>query len=524
MPGFRGEQASELPKEGKAMADRNTESQPGHGAEAQRVGDVAASKVSLGLRTRLTVVLPLVVGFAVLLSSYVVLWVCYPLLFEHTGFSTVQGVERRVMWVFTIGAAFALVGLVVAIAVAEWLARPLRSLVAGVESARRIAGEAPRKQDAGAGGDLDHRELRAAASSLAALLHDAYTLRSLEGGVVTLDQGGVVTSVNPVAERVLGCAASDAIGRPLAQLIAEEPANAAFLDSVRGALTGADHASSAEATVRTRDGREVRLGYTLTPLLNEARAKLGVVLTFKDLAERASAEQLMRQAESLALLGSMAFRLAQEIADPLTVMTGLVELIRDGSPPDSPHREYCKTILESLGRLRRISQELLTVGEPMPRALEPVDVNELVRTVVAACRQDPETRGTEIQEDYAPDLPSVPGHRAHLAEVVRNILRNACQAVRAGGGLVRVSTALAPAHVNIILHNTGPAIPPEVQQKLFTTFFPPRQRGAGLGLAMSQQLVKAHGGQILVDSAPERGTTFTVQLPLSGPSPGGTLG
>ncbi len=505
------------------MAQPHPQSHPGARDEAR--GSAGAPQVPHGLHTRLTVAVPLAAGFVVLLSSFVVLWICYPLLFEHAGLTSVQEVERRVTWVFMIGGAFTLVGLVAAIVVAEWLARPLRSLVAGVESAGRMAAEAaPTRQDSRAGGDLDHRALQSVASSLAALLHDAYTLRSLEGGVVTVDQGGVVTGFSPVAERVLGCPASDAIGRPLAQLVSEEPANAAFLGSVREALTGAGHASSAEAALRTRDGRQVRLGYTLTPLRGEARETLGVVLTFKDLAQRASAEQLVHQAESLALLGSMAFRLAQEIANPLTVMTGLVELIRDGSAPESPHREYCATMLESLGRLKRISQELLMMGEPAPRALEPVDVAELVRTVAAACREDPETRGVEVQEQHAPDLPRVPGHHAHLAEVVRNILRNACHAVQAGGGLVRVATELAGANVLVIVHNTGPAIPQEVQDRLFTTFFPPRHRGTGLGLAMSQQLVKAHGGRILVDSAPERGTTFTVQLPLSGPASGGALG
>lgn len=478
--------------------------------------------LSRGLRMRLTVAVPLAAGFVVLLSSFVVLWIGYPLLIEHSGLTSVQELEARVRWVFAIGGAFTLVGLVVAIVLAEWLARPLRSLVARVESARRLAGEAAPAHEHAPGRDIGHGSLQAVASSLEALVRDACTLRSLEGGVVTVNQAGVVTGFNPVAERVLGCAADQAVGRPLASLLAEDEANAPFLAAVRAALTGAAHASSAEAQVRARDGREVRLGYTLTALHDEAYRKLGVVLTFKDLAGRKAAEQLVRQAESLALLGSMAFRIAQEIANPLTVMTGLVELIRDTSPAESPHREHCRRLLEALARLRSLAQELLTIGGPGPRALEPVDISELVRAVVAACREDPETRGADVQEQYAAGLPSIPGDPARLAEVVRNIVRNACQAVLAGGGAVAVSTELSGQEALIVVRNTGPAIPPEVREKLFTTFFPPRHRGTGLGLALSQQIVKAHGGRILVESGPERGTAFTIHLPLAGPMPAGS--
>ncbi len=470
------------------------------------------------LRSRLTIALPLAAGFVVLLSSFVLLWVCYPLLFESARPTTVRGLERRVTWVFTVGGAFALLGLAVAIVLAEWLARPLRSLVSRMESVRRVAGALTPETQAPPGHDLLRSTLKDVVSSMATLVRDSYTLRSLEGAVMTLDQEGVVTSFSPVAERVLGCPAADAIGRRLGQVLPQEPTNAAFIGSVSGALAGAASVSSAEATVRTRDGRLARLGYTLSPLRNEAGALLGTVVTFKDLAERKMAEQVMRQAENLALLGTMAFRLAHEIGNPLAAMSGLVELIRDQSPPDSPHREHCRMMLESIERLKRICKELLTIGQPEPRKVEPVDVNGLVRRTVELCRHDPETKGVEVRADYAPGLPLVQGDRERLAEVVLNILRNAYQATRSGGDIA-VATSAAGARVSVAISNAGTPIPPEVQEKLFTPFFTTRSRGTGLGLALSQQVVKAHGGQIRVDSGPGRRTTFTIELPAAGPAP-----
>ncbi|MBM4031320.1 MAG: PAS domain-containing protein [Planctomycetes bacterium] len=468
-----------------------------------------------GLRTRLTVTLPLAAGFVVLLSAFVLLWLCYPLFFESSRVTSVQAMERRVTWVFTLGGALALVGLVVAVVVTEWLARPLRSLMSQMESARRITGEHPAARQAAASTDLAQSAVKEVAESLATLVHNGYTLRSLEGGVVTLDQSGVVTSFSPVAERVLGCPAGEAIGRSLGQALPEDPANAAFVGSVREALSGAGRASSVEAEVRTRDGRRAHIGYTITPLRDEAGKQLGCVLTFKNLADRKVAQQVVRQAENLALLGSMAFRLAHEIGNPLTAMSGLVELIRDGSPPDSPHREYCRTVLESIERLKRITDELLTIGHPEPRRVEPVDINGLVRHALALYRHDPATKGIPIKEAYQPDLPRVPGDPERLVEVVLNILRNACRAVQ-GGGEIAVATSSAGPLVAVAITNTGPPIPPEAQKMLFTPFYTTERRGTGLGLAMSQALVKAHGGRIAVESSAESGTTFTIELPTSG--------
>jgi PAS domain S-box-containing protein len=449
-----------------------------------------------GLRTRLEVAVPLVAGFVVLLSSFVVLWLAYPVLFEHSRPSSIRAIERRVTWVFTVGGLFTLVALVVAIVLAEWIARPLRTLVSRVESARRITAEHPPARGSTPDTDLVHGALKDAVESLASLVHDGYTLRSLEGGVVTLDQAGVVTSASPGAAGALGCPVAQAIGHRLHELLPADPANAPFLASVGEALAGRSGASSAETTVRTRGGRAVRLGYTLTPLLNEAGARLGIVLTFKDLAGHKAAEQIMHQAENLALLGSMAFRLAHEIRNPLTAISALVELIRDSSPPDSPNREHCKTVLESIERLTRLSHQLLTVGRPAPRELLPVDLNALVRDTVALCRHEPANRGIEVRESYAADLPPVPGDRERLAEVVLNILHNAYRAVRAQGGEIALATSCAGPTVAVAIRNTGPPIPPEVQEKLFTPFFTTERQGTGLGLAMSQQVVRAHGGRI----------------------------
>jgi len=469
-----------------------------------------------GLRLRLTVAIPLVVTFLVMLSGFLALWLSYPLFFTSTRPASAEAVEQRVRLAFLAVGGFALVSLVASLALATSIARPLRALAARIKALAR--GAQSQEQTA------DHTELDALGnavegvmSSVSNLILESYTLRSLESGVITLDRSGVVTSFNPVAESVFDCPAAEAIGADIRHILPDEPSNQPFLASVQAALEGQGGASSAEALVRTRGGREVELGYSIAPLRDESGASLGLVITFKDLAERKAAEQRLRRAENLALLGTMASSVAHEVRNPLAAINGLVELIRDGSPPDSPHRNYCERIIEAIERINRICQELLTVGNPEPRDVGPVDLNALARETIEMCRYDTGLRETVVHEDLDPDLPPVMGDRERLGQVLLNILRNAFQAVKEGGEIT-VRTRLEGEVAQVAVHNTGPPIPPEVQKKLFTLFFTTKRRGTGLGLAVSQQLVRAHGGRILVDSSPERGTTFTIELPVRAPS------
>lgn len=478
--------------------------------------EASAERLPRGLRLRLTVAIPLVVTFLVMLSGFLTLWLSYPLFFSTTRPASAEAVERRVTLAFLAVGGFALASLAASLILAASIARPLRALAARMKALARGPQRASRA--------ADHTELDALGSavegvmsSVSSLILDSYTLRSLESGVLTLDCGGTVTSFNAVAEAILGCPAAEAIGADVSRVLPDEPPNHPFLASVRGALEGHGGASSAEALVRTRRGREVELGYSIAPLRDEGDASLGLVITFKDLAERKAAEQRLHRAENLALLGTMASSVAHEVRNPLAAINGLVELIRNGSPEDSVHRNYCERIIQSIERINRICQELLTVGNPEPRDVAPVDVNALARETVELCRYDTGLRETVVHQDLAADLPPILGDRERLGQVLLNILRNAFQAVR-DGGEITVRTRATGQSAQVAVHNTGPPIAPEVRKQLFTLFFTTKQRGTGLGLAVSQQLVRAHGGRILVDSSPERGTTFTIELPVRAPS------
>ena len=475
-----------------------------------------AQRLPRGLRLRLTVAIPLVVTGLVMLSGFVALWIGHPLFFATAGRASAAEVEQRVAWAFLAVGGFAFLSLLVAVALAGSIARPLRELTSRVASLRPASGDA-----VAAGADATEigalgSALEGVVSSVSDLILESYTLRSLESGVATVDQAGVVTSLNAVAAEVLGVAAGEAVGHRLADVLPAEGANEVFLRSLGEALAGTGHASSAEAAVLTPAGRTVQLGYSISPLRDETGHSLGLVVTFKDLAEQKLAEQLLRRAENLAVLGSIASGLVHEIRTPLGAVRGYAEMVEADLPPGSELRQYTGRIITAVDRMDALVRDLRTIGHPEPRSIEPHDLGALTRETVAFCRAGGSGRGIEVREAYAEGLPPVPSDGEQIAQALSNVLRNAFEAVDAGGH-VAVRTWRHNGTVAIAIHNTGSFIPPERQEKLFEPFYTTKRKGTGLGLAIAHPIVRAHGGRIAVASDPDAGTTFTVELPLVGP-------
>jgi len=469
-----------------------------------------------GLRLRLTVAIPLVVTGLAIASGLLTLWICHPLFLEATRPVSAAELERRLMWAFATVAALACVAFLVSVLLAMSIARPLRELTSRVAALRPPTAEvALGKADATEIAALGSA-LEGVVSSVSDLILESYTLRSLESAVVTMDRAGVVTSFNAVAANVLGVPAGDAVGSRLTDVVPDEPTNERFQASLRRALAGAGRASSAEAAVRTRGGHTVQLGYSISPLRDEMGRSLGLVLTFKDLAEQKLAEQLLRRAENLAVLGSIASGLVHEIRTPLGAIRGYAEMIEDDLPPDSESRAYTRRIVVAVDRMDGLVRDLRTIGHPEPRAVEPHDLSALARDAVAFCRAGELGRDVEVREDYAAGLPSVPSDADQIAQALSNLLRNAFEAVEPGGR-VAVRTWREDGAVAVAIHNTGSHIAPERQEKIFEPFHTTKRKGTGLGLAIAHQIVRAHGGRIAVASDPDAGTTFTVELPLVGP-------
>jgi len=229
---------------------------------------------------------------------------------------------------------------------------------------------------------------------------------------------------------------------------------------------------------------------------------------------RAAQEQLL-QSEKLASIGQLAAGVAHEINNPMGVILGFAQGILKTLSEDDPLRRPLTTIEKESLRCNRIVQNLLDFArhsEPTPHL---TNINELINASCDLVEHQTSLQNVKLIKGYNSALPSIMADPNQLQQVFINIMLNAYQAMPDGGTL-HIATRQVGSELQVIFTDTGVGIPPENVQNIFDPFFTTKEvgEGTGLGLSVSYGIVKAHGGDIEVESQAGKGTTFVIKLPL----------
>jgi signal transduction histidine kinase len=236
--------------------------------------------------------------------------------------------------------------------------------------------------------------------------------------------------------------------------------------------------------------------------------------------ERAALEQGARQAEKLAALGTLAAGLAHELNNPIGIICSRIEVMlleAESSGLPEAIRTDLRVLHRNAQRVARIAQGLLSFSRQSPGPPAVVQLNDVVRETLLLTERQLTRGGVALTVDAAPALPPVRGDASALEQVLLNLVTNAAAAVQAGGE-IRITTRRHPERpgwVQLIVADSGCGISADVLPRIFDPFFSTKPSGTGLGLSVSDGIVREHGGAIDVDSAPGRGTRFTVTLPAA---------
>ncbi len=244
--------------------------------------------------------------------------------------------------------------------------------------------------------------------------------------------------------------------------------------------------------------------------------------------ESSQAYERVKERDRLAVLGEMAAGLAHEIRNPLGAIKGAAQLLLgpDGRPvePGPETAEFIDIIVEEANRLNAVVTRFLDYARA-DRAdagkYAAIDVNAVVKKVVALLSAAPEAKGVDIRLRVDDLLPHVAADPDALIQVLLNLGLNALQAMPDGGALEILTTRRRRSRLGygqfaeIRLRDSGVGIPADRLKKLFIPFYTTKSRGTGLGLAIAQRIVSQHGGTIEVRSTPDEGSTFSVFLPAA---------
>ena len=247
-------------------------------------------------------------------------------------------------------------------------------------------------------------------------------------------------------------------------------------------------------------------------LANQAALAIENAMFFEELRTN---EANMIQSEKLASLGQLASGMAHEIHNPLTITSGEAQLYLERfKGQDATVDQVLQSIVEECKRAADITRRILRFAKPAPPEAAPVDlkatVEESLSLAAYQVRMDRVERSVELPED----LPKVRSNQNQLQEVLLNLILNACQAMGEKGGKLMLSAVANGSSVILKVEDTGPGMSASVLRKAFDPFYTTKPTGTGLGLFVSQRIIKAHGGTIELESKEGLGTCFTIHLPI----------
>ncbi|MBN1475306.1 PAS domain-containing protein [Candidatus Sumerlaeota bacterium] len=257
---------------------------------------------------------------------------------------------------------------------------------------------------------------------------------------------------------------------------------------------------------------------TYYPIHNPDGTMKFIIGTLRDIEERRHLQDQLVQSKKLASLGTLVAGIAHELRNPLGVIRSAAQILANEERSPLQRREAIRLLLEETGRLDKSIREFLAFARPQAARPEPTDIVAFTKRVLEI-RRTAETGGAPIIAlETEPGLPRLDIDTDLMRQVFENLIGNAGQARPDSDEPVRIEIRIArddEDHLRIEFADDGEGIEPEHVTKIFDPFFTTKRDGTGLGLSIVHQIITQHRGRLTVDSERGRGTTFSIQLPIS---------
>jgi len=385
--------------------------------------------------------------------------------------------------------------------------------------------------------DLD---LLAALSNYAAIaLENAYLYRSVETkamelerlkiyteniiesvnvAILALDSGGRITSCNRAFEDLYRVRRDDIAGTPVEELL---PAD--VVASIHRATGTKGWALKSTGNIYRlylgdRPGAKLIVDMSIVPLRGSFDSDSGCLLVMDDVTEKVELADQLLQAEKLSSLGLMAAGIAHEVNTPITGISSYTQMLLKETPASDTRKSILEKIEKQTFRAAGIVNGLLNFARINGTEYGDLDVNRLLQESLSLLEHQLTRSGIRVTRSLDASIPLVFGNGGKLQQVFVNLLLNARDAMPAGGEL-KVHTGMNESMVIVDIEDTGTGISEDDIKRIYDPFFTTKgaSKGTGLGLAISYGIIQEHGGRILVDSEPGKGTRFRLKLPTRQP-------
>ena len=331
-------------------------------------------------------------------------------------------------------------------------------------------------------------------------------VRSLTSGLITADLKGHIQFFNRSACEQTGLLWPSLFGQSLVGIFPE-------LDSFLRRMESGEHKFyRLEIPFERPDGEQRLFGCSLSPLHNRHKRQNGVLLLFQDLTPLKEMEEKARNREKMAALGEMAAGLAHEIRNPLSSLSGSIQLLRTELDLSEEHKVLMNIVIRETDRLNRLLGDFLMFARPKTLGKERQSLVSVLQEALHLFSQDQRYQAVEVCVDVPDDL-MLDVDKLLFHQIIWNLLLNGAQSMLPEGGTLLVEGEKSSGGTWVKISDSGAGVPALLKARIFEPFFSTRDHGSGLGLAVVQRIMAEHGGRIELEHVEPHGSRFCLFFP-----------
>ncbi len=343
-------------------------------------------------------------------------------------------------------------------------------------------------------------------------------IQSIGSGIIITGIHDTVTYINKAGERILGYSKDDVIGKSFGIFGLREKQSI-----VHSLLNNPDDLDTRkEGWMRRKDKVEFPVGFTINNHLSIRGETLGKIVIFRDMTNVFKIQEEILRMDRLVSLGKLSSGIAHELRNPLAGIKTTAQALSEEMSKDDSRREYLNRITKEIDRLNELLKTFFSFAKPQKLNLIDCSVKDVINEIIPFLLKEIADQGVRFVETYHPQLPKIKVDKNQMYQVFLNLFLNAIQAMPNGGELkIEVNPTVSYSQdgpgqkfIKIVISDTGKGIPPNIIHRIFDPFFTTKPKGIGLGLSITYQIIKKHGGTIKVESKLEKGTSFIINLPV----------
>ena len=340
-------------------------------------------------------------------------------------------------------------------------------------------------------------------------------VESINVGILAAGLDDRVESWNTQMERLSGIGRADAVGRTLSELF--PAALVEHLQRTQGEMS----IHHLDKFVLDSSRGEATFNIAIAPLVSREMDRIGRLVIFDDVTDRAELERRLVQADKLSSIGLLAAGVAHEVNTPLAVISTYAQMLGKQVAEDEQKSRILDKIAKQTFRASEIVNSLLNFSRTSTSELTEVQINKVIQETLSLLEHQMKNSAIEVRVTLAPGLEPVKGNSGKLQQVFLNLFMNARDAMTlaettgAPRGVLEVITRRGPKGVEVDVIDTGHGIAPEHLSRIYDPFFTTKsaKKGTGLGLSVTYGIIQEHGGAIEALSKPGEGTCFHLEFP-----------